>query len=86
MTLKNIPGIKNTTFDTGKKSLVVEYDDSTSGRAITQAIVSDAGYEAKLEGEEDSDDEGGEDINIPSSLIPRSQGGNNLSIATFDIS
>ena len=42
-----IPGIKNTTFDTGKKSLVVEYDDSTSGRAITQAIVSDAGYEAK---------------------------------------
>lgn len=57
MTLKNIPGIKNKTFDIDKRSLVVEFDASTSGKTITEAIVTDAGYEAKLESEEDSEDD-----------------------------
>ena len=56
MTLKTIPGIKNTTFDIDKKSLAVEFDDSTSGQSIVDAIVQDAGYEAKLESEEDDEE------------------------------
>lgn len=54
MTLKNIPGIKNTTFDIEKRSLVVEFDDSISGQSVVDAIANDAGYEAKLESEEDN--------------------------------
>lgn len=57
ITLKGIPGIKNRTFDIDKKSLVVEFDSSTSGQAISEAIVSDAGYEARLESEEDTEDD-----------------------------
>lgn len=49
MTLKNIPGITSNTFDVEKKTLVVEFDSSTSGQSIVDAIISDAGYEARLE-------------------------------------
>jgi len=54
ITLKDIPGITSTVFDIEKKTLTVEFDDSTSGQKIVEAIVSDAGYEAKLESEEDN--------------------------------
>lgn len=53
MTLKDIPGITKQTFDIEKKTLDVEFDSSTSVDAIIEAIVEDAGYEAKREGEED---------------------------------
>lgn len=52
MTLKTIPGIKNKTFDIEKRFLMVEFDDTTSGKAIVDAIINDAEYEAKLESEE----------------------------------
>ncbi len=62
MTLKNIPGITKKTFDIEKKSLAVEFDASTSGASIVNAIVNDAGYEAILESEEDDDEKDKEPI------------------------
>ncbi len=92
MTLKNIPGIKNKIFDTDKKSLIVEFDSSTTSQAIVDAIVSDAGYEATLESEEDTESEAS--LSRDDHIIPippaRSEGSkiseNNASIATFEIS
>jgi copper chaperone CopZ len=52
MTLKNISGITITIFDIEKKSLTVEFDETTSAQAIVDAIIHDAGYEAILESEE----------------------------------
>jgi copper chaperone CopZ len=52
MTLKNIPEITKHTFDIEKRILDIEFDNSISVQSIIDAIVQDAGYEAKLIGEE----------------------------------
>lgn len=84
MTLKDIPGITSTVFDIEKKSLAVEFDETTSTQAIMDTISNDAGYEAILESEEEisSPLPEGDGVNGMIEKIPPTplyQGGNNIS-------
>lgn len=87
MTLKTIPGIRKQDFSIENRTLDIEFDHSTSGQAIVSAIVEDAGYEAKLESEEESEStphpspllegEGVRGIISPIPPTPESRGGDN---------
>lgn len=89
MTLKGLNGIKEQSFDLEEKKLSIRFDGSITASEITEAIKSDAGYDAEILSEEDEEDDHQKNTTIEtissSRLVENANGATTNKIATLVI-